>query len=120
MTATTTTATATSTSPTATSTTSRSCTRAATRPTATRIQGEDAIWSHRWYAFQATTGVTGPASTRLGGTQIGNTGLWAGDYTVQPENGGLSSIAHEFGHDLGLPDHYDTAARARTRSAGGR
>lgn len=72
-------------------------------------QGEDAIWSHRWYAFVTDAGSTGPADNPLGGTQIGTTGLWAGDYTVQPENGGLSTIAHEYGHDLGLPDHYDTA-----------
>ena len=31
------------------------------------------------------------------------------DYTIQPENGGVSVVAHEYGHDLGLPDHYDTA-----------
>jgi immune inhibitor A len=37
------------------------------------------------------------------------TGIWVGDYTIQPENGGLGVFAHEFGHDLGLPDHYDTA-----------
>jgi immune inhibitor A len=36
------------------------------------------------------------------------TGIWVGDYTIQPENGGLGVFAHEFGHDLGLPDHYDT------------
>jgi len=36
------------------------------------------------------------------------TGIWVGDYTVQPENGGLGVFAHEYGHDLGLPDHYDT------------
>jgi immune inhibitor A len=69
-------------------------------------QGEDAIWSHRWYNFQNTT--TGPAFNKLGGSQIGNTGLWVGDYTIQPENGGVSVFAHEYGHDLGLPDHYDT------------
>jgi immune inhibitor A len=72
--------------------------------------GEDAIWSHRWYAYYTDQGKTGPADNPLGGTQIGDTGLWVGDYTIQPENGGLSVVAHEYGHDLGLPDHYDTAA----------
>jgi len=70
-------------------------------------QGEDAIWSHRWRAFQGTN----PAAPipPIGGTPVGATGIWAADYTIQPENGGLSVVAHEFGHDLGLPDHYDTA-----------
>ncbi len=72
--------------------------------------GEDAIWSHRWYAYYTDQGQTGPPTNKLGGTQIGDTGLWVGDYTIQPENGGLSVVAHEYGHDLGLPDHYDTAA----------
>ncbi|MCZ9337461.1 immune inhibitor A, partial [Streptomyces sp. TRM76130] len=72
-------------------------------------QGEDAIWAHRWYAFGTDAGSTGPADNRLGGTEIGDTGLWIGDYTIQPENGGLGVFAHEYGHDLGLPDEYDTA-----------
>jgi immune inhibitor A len=71
-------------------------------------QGEDAIWAHRWYAFGTDAGATGPADNRLGGTEIGDTGLWVGDYTIQPENGGLGVFAHEYGHDLGLPDEYDT------------
>jgi immune inhibitor A len=72
-------------------------------------QGEDAIWSHRWYAFPTDEGTTGPDFNKLGGTEIGETGLWVGDYTIQPENGGLGVFAHEYGHDLGLPDHYDTS-----------
>ena len=72
-------------------------------------QGEDAIWAHRAYAFAGDQGRTGPADNKLGGTQIGGTGMWVGDYTMQPENGGMSVFAHEYGHDLGLPDHYDTA-----------
>jgi immune inhibitor A len=72
-------------------------------------QGEDAIWSHRWYAYITSANVTGPANNLAGGTQIGDTGVWIGDYTIQPENGGLSVFAHEYGHDLGLPDDYDTS-----------
>ncbi len=72
-------------------------------------QGEDAVWSHRWYAFATDIGRTGPANNPLGGAQIGNTGIWAGDYTIQPENGGRSVFYHEYGHDLGLPDDYDTS-----------
>ena len=40
---------------------------------------------------------------------VNHTGIWVLDYTIQPENGGLGVFAHEFGHDLGLPDQYDTA-----------
>ncbi|MES5823588.1 immune inhibitor A domain-containing protein [Streptomyces sp. RG80] len=72
-------------------------------------QGEDAIWAHRWFAFGTDAGATGPTGNRLGGTQVGDTGIWVGDYTIQPENGGLGVFAHEYGHDLGLPDHYDTS-----------
>jgi immune inhibitor A len=68
-------------------------------------QGEDAIWSHRW----SVQFPGGPASNPRGGAQIGDTGLYVGDYTIQPENGGVAVFAHEYGHDLGLPDEYDTA-----------
>lgn len=72
-------------------------------------QGTDAIWSHRWYAYYNNIGATGPAFNKLGGIQIGGTNLWIGDYTVEPENGGVGVFSHEFGHDLGLPDLYDTS-----------
>ena len=71
------------------------------------IYGEDAIWSHRWYANQIFNGTVGPPQNPLGGFQVGNTGLWIGDYTIQPENGGRSVFYHEYGHDLGLPDDYN-------------
>ncbi|WP_285687204.1 immune inhibitor A domain-containing protein [Actinoplanes sp. NBRC 103695] len=81
-----------------------------------RQQGEDAIWSHRWFAFQNDRGSVGPAGNPYGGTQVGDTGFWIGDYTVQPENGGLSVFAHEYGHDLGLPDDYDTSGGLNNNS----
>jgi immune inhibitor A len=72
-------------------------------------QGEDAIWSHRWYVQTTPIGSGGPDGAPFGGTEIGDTGMWVGDYTIQPENGGVSVFAHEYGHDLGLPDLYDTS-----------
>ncbi len=73
------------------------------------VLGSDAIWSHRWYAFYNYIGVTGPANNQLGGIQIPGTNLWIGDYTIEPENGGVGVFCHEFAHDLGLPDEYDTS-----------
>jgi len=65
--------------------------------------GEDAIWSHRWdlsspYAIPGTK-----ASVPYWGGQMA-----AFDYTIEPEDGAPGVFAHEFGHDLGLPDEYDT------------
>ncbi|MFV0285878.1 MAG: immune inhibitor A domain-containing protein [Demequina sp.] len=71
------------------------------------IYGSDAIWSHRWYAYYTSAGSTGPDTNKLGGTEIGDSGVWIGDYTMQPENGGRSVFYHEYGHDLGLPDDYN-------------
>ncbi|WP_394554088.1 immune inhibitor A domain-containing protein [Agromyces sp. MMS24-JH15] len=71
------------------------------------IYAGDAIWSHRWYAYVNQAGQTGPDANKLGGTQIGSSGVWIGDYTIQPENGGRSVFYHEYGHDLGLPDDYN-------------
>ena len=84
------------------------------------LYGQDAIWSHRW-ATQLHTGcpydVAGVRSLKIGrgGVSSGitiptnETDYCVYDYTIQPENGGLGVFAHEFGHDLGLPDLYDTS-----------
>ncbi len=80
--------------------------------------GSDAIWSHRWYAALQNTSVPGFPGVDIGtrggsfsSKKIPNnsTGIYAGDYTIQPENGGLGVFAHEYAHDLGLPDLYDTS-----------
>ena len=72
-------------------------------------QGSDAIWSHRWYAYYSANGPDGPGPNSFGGVKIGGSSFWVGDYTVEPENGGVGVFTHEFGHDLGLPDLYDTS-----------
>ncbi|UTE77636.1 immune inhibitor A domain-containing protein [Rossellomorea sp. KS-H15a] len=65
--------------------------------------GDDAIWSHRW-VLNGVYRVPG-SSTEVPywGGKMG-----AYDYTIQPEDGAVGVFAHEFGHDLGLPDEYDT------------
>ena len=68
-----------------------------------------AIWSHSWYAFYAANGPDGSGPNFYGGVKIGDSDYWVGKYTIQPENGGVGVFAHEYGHDLGLPDLYDTS-----------
>ena len=74
-------------------------------------QGADAIWSHRWYAYYpgSPVGPDGAGPHGLQGVRIGNSNYWIGDYTIEPENGGVGVFSHEFAHDLGLPDEYDTS-----------
>jgi len=71
--------------------------------------GSEAIWSHSWYAYYNANGPDGTGPHDFGGIQIGDSDFWVGKYTIQPENGGVGVFAHEYGHDLGLPDLYDTS-----------
>ncbi|ULG72474.1 immune inhibitor A domain-containing protein [Macrococcus brunensis] len=70
--------------------------------------GPDAIWSHRWSLDFNEQGepYTIPG-TKSGLDQFGGE-LAVIDYTIEPEDGATGVFAHEFGHDLGLPDEYDT------------
>jgi immune inhibitor A len=65
--------------------------------------GSDAIWSHRW----SLQGVTPIAGTEAEVDYWGGA-IAAFDYTIEPEDGAVGVMTHEFGHDLGLPDEYDT------------
>ncbi|MYV98249.1 M6 family metalloprotease domain-containing protein [Streptomyces sp. SID3343] len=56
-------------------------------------EGTYAIWAH--------------ASTVIFGHQVPGTNIKIANYIVQPEDSGVGVFAHEFGHDLGLPDLYD-------------
>ncbi|KZO00816.1 immune inhibitor A domain-containing protein [Pseudobacillus badius] len=65
--------------------------------------GDDAIWSHRW-----TLDGVYPVQGSKAKVDYWGGNMAAFDYTIQPEDGAGGVFAHEFGHDLGLPDEYDT------------
>ncbi|BAJ04231.1 immune inhibitor A-like metalloprotease [Shewanella violacea DSS12] len=62
------------------------------------VLGADAIWSHRFFVYTGNTP----------GYAIPGTGKKVYGYTIQPIDAAAGVVVHEFGHDLGLPDEYDT------------
>jgi immune inhibitor A len=62
----------------------------------------NAIWSHHWAVVDADT--SAPGSQEL----TTNDGVQVYGYTMLSEDSPMGVFAHEFGHDLGLPDLYDT------------
>lgn len=71
--------------------------------------GGDAIWSHRWNlgGYILVPGEKSD-SDNFSHPNYGENLLVAYDYTIEPEDGAAGVFIHEFGHDLGLPDEYDT------------
>lgn len=72
--------------------------------------GSDAIWSHRWtlgglYSIPGTEYQDDEGNTR---------NYYAYDYIINPEDESAGVFCHEFGHDLGLPDEYDTQYSSET------
>lgn len=62
------------------------------------VLSDDAIWSHRFFVYEGNA----PGYT------IPGTGKKVFGYTIQPIDAAAGVVVHEFGHDLGLPDEYDT------------
>ncbi len=60
------------------------------------------IWSHKW---------TTSAVVNVDGVKVL-------DYTMEPEDGNIGVFCHEYGHELGLPDLYDTTPAPTADSYG--
>ncbi|GAB1130883.1 immune inhibitor A domain-containing protein [Shewanella algae] len=67
------------------------------------VLGDDAIWSHRFFV---------PSAPGQYGQAIPGSNMRLFGYTIQPLDAGTGVCTHEFGHDLGLPDEYDTSTEA--------
>ncbi|MFQ5909510.1 MAG: M6 family metalloprotease domain-containing protein, partial [Thermoplasmata archaeon] len=59
------------------------------------------IWSHRWAVLDADLSTPGSQQLMVDGVQV----YW---YTMQSELSPVGVFAHEFGHDLGMTDLYDS------------
>ena len=66
-------------------------------------EGTYSIWSHASNVDPAT-----------GGYAVPGTGVRVNNYIMQGEAAGVGVISHEYGHDLGLPDLYDTSGAAES------
>jgi immune inhibitor A len=66
-------------------------------------EGTYSIWSHASNVDPAT-----------GGYAVPGTGVRVSNYIMQGEAAGVGVISHEYGHDLGLPDLYDTSGAAES------
>lgn len=59
------------------------------------VLGDDSIWSHS-------------SSVSSGPVSVPGSDVAIYTYTTEAENGAVGLFAHEFVHDLGMPDDYDT------------
>lgn len=85
-------------------------------------QDSDAIWAHSWGILvndgDGPGGFPGQMVPGTEGQGPQGTGIWAYNYTIDPEDCDPGVISHEFGHDLGLPDEYDYAGITGDASSG--
>ena len=83
-------------------------------------QGTMAIWSH---SFVATCDNDGNGTLELGclaydgGTADPSDDIYVVNYTVVPEDADIGVVVHEYGHDIGLPDYYDTSGASNNSTA---
>lgn len=87
-------------------------------------EGSHAIWSHRGRARYRPPGLAeriGPQHYMArGGIQVDpENDIWILDYTMLPEDGTVGTSSHEFAHDLGLSDLYDTHPKDGSESSVG-
>lgn len=83
-------------------------------------EGEFSIWSHSWDVYEDTYG----DGTTLGHLVAGmdtpddrSDDIRVFNYTIVPEDADIGVIVHEYGHDIGLPDYYDTSGATENSTA---
>lgn len=85
-------------------------------------EGTDSIWAHSWGIYENYAGGPGDGpGMMIPGTEgqgPQGLGIWAYNYTINPEDGDVGVFCHEFGHDLGLSDQYDYSSYTGDATSG--
>jgi immune inhibitor A len=85
-------------------------------------EGADAIWAHSWGIYENYSGGPGDGPGMIipgtDGQGPQGKGIWAYNYTINPEDGDVGVFCHEFGHDLGLSDQYDYSSATGDATSG--
>jgi immune inhibitor A len=85
-------------------------------------QESDSIWAHSWGIYENFSGGPGDGPGMMipgtDGQGPQGLGIWAYNYTINPEDGDVGVFCHEFGHDLGLPDEYDYSSATGDATSG--
>ena len=83
-------------------------------------QGEDAIWSHRWYVNSTDYGTTGPEGAKFGGAQIGEHRLSGSATTRSRPRTAASACSRTSTRTTSACPTSTTRPAARTAPASGR
>jgi immune inhibitor A len=85
-------------------------------------QASDAIWAHSGSIGEHDSGGPGDGPGMMipgtGGQGPQGKGIWAYNYTINPEDGAIGVFCHELAHDLGLDDQYDYSTEIQDTSSG--
>ncbi len=83
-------------------------------------QGEFSIWAHSWDVYEDTYGDGSTLGHLVAGMDTPDDrsdDIRVFNYTIVPEDADIGVIVHEYGHDIGLPDYYDTSGATENSTA---
>ncbi|MGB4979765.1 MAG: M6 family metalloprotease domain-containing protein [Anaerolineae bacterium] len=83
-------------------------------------EGEFSIWAHSWDVYEDTYGDGSTFGHLVAGMDTPDDrsdDIRVFNYTIVPEDADIGVIVHEYGHDIGLPDYYDTSGAAENSTA---
>ncbi|MCP4540859.1 MAG: M6 family metalloprotease domain-containing protein [Chloroflexi bacterium] len=80
--------------------------------------GDYQLWAHSWDVYcDKGDGLTIGCVVDDNGTVTPTDDIMIANYTHIPEDADIGVVVHEYGHDIGLPDYYDTSGDTSNSTA---